>query len=656
MASLVYSNNASNARSLAQEAVSWYLDHLNIRQPHAANVRDYLRGPVIALTAATLSIDATSSIDDSVSTKTNQASTALPETAPLNWRDYLNQQGIGGLEESLTLEELFAPTTIDEKYAALSPRAKARLEAFLEGVALAVTSEETNGSSVLLKTKRSEKSGTGISLLEGLVGFRSVNFSNVASRSDSGVTKGEASPATKSQQQAYQQLGEFELVSRLELYLRLVGLAASLKGYCVIAHEPLKALKARARSLVAAFVDTVGTVRRVNKILTRLLTVLTKELLAVTTLSEDLCRGIRNIVSGYVHATSFASLAFLSSPESSAEQRLTPAILKYLLYLQKNWEKCEADCQLELMLSKVLNPSMRHMFKTAEFQSIGHLLEVYQGYRDELHNIELPPRFTDRTMNSEDERIGQAIKDLQREVIAVNGTILPHVTNRSDLVQLLVTALSARTLFDPRSRRRRDRKKRIASPARRDGDDTEDDEYHSSGNEADFGETSASESEKSPGRRRSTFRLSTVDLLTKRLLLAASRTGTGGDAYFVVRDLFGGEDVEVVPSQYQPGAVRPATIDLLVRLASVTIKSHSCFNIYPKSMVGETEPLIQIHATTTETIALQEVRATDNADSSDGMAVAELILQERPTEKGGYRYLSIRPALYEKVSVWGTPS
>jgi hypothetical protein len=655
MASLVYSNNASNARSLAQEAVSWYLDHLNILQPHAANVRDYLRGPVIALTAAALSADATTSTDDPVSTKTNQALSSLPETAPLNWRDYLNQQGIGGQEETFTLEELFAPTTIDEKYATLSPRAKARLEAFLEGVALAVTSEETNGnSSVLVKTKRTEN--TGLSLLEGLVGFRSVNFSNSASRSGSVVTKGGAALSTKSQQQAYQQLGEFELVSRLELYLRFVGLAASLKGDCVIAHEPLKALKARTRSLVAAFVDTVGTVRRVNKILTRLLTVLTKELLAVTTLSEDLCRGIRNIVSGYVHATSFASLAFLSSPESSAEQRLTPAILKYLLYLQKNWEKCEADCELELMLSTVLNPSMRHMFKTAEFQSIGHLLEVYQGYRDELHNIELPPRFTDRTMKSEDERIGQAIKDLQREVIAVNGTILPHVMNRSDLVQLLMTALSARTLFDPRSRRRRDRKKRIANPARRDGDDTEDDEYRSSGNEADFGETSPSESEASPGRRRSTFRLSTVDLLTKRLLLAASRTGTGGDAYFVVRDLFGGEDVEVLPSQYQPGAVRPATIDLLVRLASVTIKSHSCFNIYPKSMVGETEPLIQIHATTTETIALQEVRATDNADSSDGMAVAELILQERPTEKGGYRYLSIRPALYEKVSVWGTPS
>jgi hypothetical protein len=35
-------------------------------------------------------------------------------------------------------------------------------------------------------------------------------------------------------------------------------------------------------------------------------------------------------------------------------------------------------------------------------------------------------------------------------------------------------------------------------------------------------------------RRRSKFHLSTIDVLTRRLLIAASRTGNGGDAYFFV--------------------------------------------------------------------------------------------------------------------------
>jgi hypothetical protein len=33
-----------------------------------------------------------------------------------------------------------------------------------------------------------------------------------------------------------------------------------------------------------------------------------------------------------------------------------------------------------------------------------------------------------------------------------------------------------------------------------------------------------------------------------------------------------------------------------------------------------------------------------------------MVLQERKTDKTGWRTLSIRPALYERVEVWNTPS
>ena len=93
-------------------------------------------------------------------------------------------------------------------------------------------------------------------------------------------------------------------------------------------------------------------------------------------------------------------------------------------------------------------------------------------------------------------------------------------------------------------------------------------------------------------------------------------------------------------------------------------------------MVGDCEPLIQIHATTTETIALQEIRSSDELtasvggdndtpllsspsteDNGNNNNKTDRILLERITETTGYRYLSIRPALYEKVSVFqNTPS
>ena len=135
--------------------------------------------------------------------------------------------------------------------------------------------------------------------------------------------------------------------------------------------------------------------------------------------------------------------------------------------------------------------------------------------------------------------------------------------------------------------------------------------------------------------------------------------------------MFGGEDVEVVPTNtvaFQDRIVRPGTIDILVRLASVTIKCHQSFDIYPKSLVGEVEPLIQFHSTTTESISLQEVRASDTdkgdytpddqtTDNDDVDAPSSLmVVREQETDRTGWRVISIRPALYEKIETWNTPS
>jgi hypothetical protein len=76
--------------------------------------------------------------------------------------------------------------------------------------------------------------------------------------------------------------------------------------------------------------------------------------------------------------------------------------------------------------------------------------------------------------------------------------------------------------------------------------------------------------------------------------------------------------------------------------------------------------LIQLHTTTAETINLQEVRASDSdggglniADDDsedDDDRSSKLVLQEKRTDKTGWRTISIRPALYEAVGEWNTPS
>jgi hypothetical protein len=137
------------------------------------------------------------------------------------------------------------------------------------------------------------------------------------------------------------------------------------------------------------------------------------------------------------------------------------------------------------------------------------------------------------------------------------------------------------------------------------------------------------------------------------------------------KDLFGDDDVAVVPTNtmgYRERMVRPGTIDILVRLASVTIKCHQSFDIYPKSLIGEVEPLIQFHTTTTESISLQEVRAAEDNTGEDTIdertsidddaerTSSLMVVREQQTERTGWRVISIRPAMYEKIETWNTPS
>ena len=124
--------------------------------------------------------------------------------------------------------------------------------------------------------------------------------------------------------------------------------------------------------------------------------------------------------------------------------------------------------------------------------------------------------------------------------------------------------------------------------------------------------------------------------------------------------------MEVVPSTPPTGdsSRRRESIEIIVRLASIIIRCHGSFDVYPKALVGSCEPLIQVHTTTSERISLKETRTSgvaqnnSKADDSDDEAEhkVHMVVQELITDKSGWRTLSVRPALYEKIEVLTTPS
>ena len=664
-----------NARSLAQEIAAQYFASYDPYERHRVNVEHCLRGPVTAVT-----INLLTNANGEVEALKASEQIAPPDSAVINHTEEKKKEDLNGgsaawqdpLSRAHEVVEIDLLEADLSKYDGLHRRSKARMEAFLEGVALAVPSSGSEPS----VTSRGKPD---ISLEDGLKGFSKDGEKGkpvvpALNKSGQSLFRSISATQTSKKKSKQEQLEDADLVTRLELYVRCLCRVKTQGNECVLSAEPSRALKARAQAVVASFVSTVSTVRQQSPILTRLLVNLTKELLAVEYLSPDLLQTIRRLVSDYEQQTSFASLAFLSTPDDSADQRLTPMVVRYIKYLQASWKDYVSDCELERMLTLALDKDMRRTFKTIEFTSIGHLLETCADFRSQLHKIELAPINLgdpdyDKLVDNP-EVVHQAIRDLQRERITVNGHLLPPVTSRKELIHLLQQTMNSRTLTAlPLKSRRKNRRR---SGRRK----SESDPEKSETSESDF--TSAAESdaggrdttrENQPHRRN--FHVSTIDILTKRLLVAASRTGTAGDAFFVVKDLFGGEEVEVIPSEVIPShgrAVRPGTIEILVRLASVTIKCHASFDVYPKGMVRACEPLIQLHTTTTETISLQEVRASDSMEDNhpddyetdqSGKSLQHkpvMVLQERENDKSGFRTLAVRPALYERVESWNTPS
>ena len=270
----------------------------------------------------------------------------------------------------------------------------------------------------------------------------------------------------------------------------------------------------------------------------------------------------------YEMQTSFASIAFLSSPEQSAGSILSPLVMSYLKFLRSDWNRLVFLCELENILSVALNYELRHTFKSTAFFSIGHLLDVCRRCKSKLENMELPPLRKDCSamFTGDDPKvIKQALQDLRRETITVNGHVLPPAHSRKQLIRLLCEALNSNvTSWEAACNEEPEKLAEVhgeaiaeaetainccPSMAESDSEKTaetisDDDAYLSSDESEDIpirmrkslsSACSFTESKTQYDcRRRKRFDLRTIDKLTLRLMMASCRTGTGGDAFFVV--------------------------------------------------------------------------------------------------------------------------
>lgn len=119
------------------------------------------------------------------------------------------------------------------------------------------------------------------------------------------------------------------------------------------------------------------------------------------------------------------------------------------------------------MLSRALDPEIRNMFKTIEFQSIGHLLDVCHQHRDELQNVNLPKAQEDdiEKQVSDPKLLKQAMKDVRREKITVNGRSLPPAKTLKELVFVLTEALNSKPLTLSHGKNKRRKSKRSKKQA-----------------------------------------------------------------------------------------------------------------------------------------------------------------------------------------------
>ncbi|GMI15914.1 hypothetical protein TrVE_jg8850 [Triparma verrucosa] len=256
----------------------------------------------------------------------------------------------------------------------------------------------------------------------------------------------------------------------------------------------------------------------------------------------------------------------------------------------------------ERMLSRGIEPSLRNEFKDGDFESETALKSAYEKFHKQFKSIRLPPSDNFMCVNlvkhlSEEKEkakgsakyseqsMMQALKDLKRERIFVNGreVVDRKVTSKRELVKVLTEAIE-KGVVNPKPD-----KKATSNNLLDESLLASESDYSTGFSSAPDNDTSNKESGDSDCRRRRgdpnekviarprKFDTSKLTEIVSRILLASSRTGSGGDTLLFLNDLFGGDEVVLRPSSNEN---MQAAIEIDVYAGRVDIVCKAFYTVY----------------------------------------------------------------------------
>ena len=319
---------------------------------------------------------------------------------------------------------------------------------------------------------------------------------------------------------------------------------------------------------------------------------MTCHMLCVRALSADVTEAIASLLSGMraqlmriddepveLQQSQFSSSQLSTpspTPPSSAAstsrarslQILSTGAADYFSFLRSNIDELVRACRsTEIAVS--VNPKVRAWLKAEEYESAGDILRVFhQKYASHLTHLPVPLQPFQRA------DIAQAMRDVCREVVSLNGNLyLGCGDDGKDGGEGLVAGVERAVqgalggLFGRRddgcNKEQQQCVERgrgglrapmapLASPAASESDEFVDiADLHDLRADAQPSSGEATPSPPHtflrPASPRAPWTEELRALLLSHILLAASRTAAGGDAFFIVNDLYGGEGLVLCP-------------------------------------------------------------------------------------------------------------
>mmetsp|Transcript_1634 Transcript_1634/g.2075 ORF Transcript_1634/g.2075 Transcript_1634/m.2075 type:complete len:659 (+) Transcript_1634:104-2080(+) len=424
------------------------------------------------------------------------------------------------------------------------------------------------------------------------------------------------------------QISEEDLKQRLECYISALWATANAATQCELNKEiykgdPIGSAKAekegaaallmaneradsaRLQATITSFVNvclaqaalvpnmTLLQNIRPRNLLTPLVESLCMEVLGVPDVDANTKEKISVLVIGYEKQHSFFQTA-----DSNARRVLAPLLAELLQWLRRNEDSLVANSATEGMLA-VIPEDLRYQLKNQVYYSAEHFLEVFNTLRPRLEKLPIPlhPLLEDTTMDA-----AQAMKDMHRERLTLNGPEVPSTDVPILLFDIIHELLNAQLL------------KENIEPESSTTTATNEEGKESTEGVMDTGTVkpplvaTATNGATSGGdamnARHDMPHSCLTDHLVMRTINAASRTASGGDAFFIVQDLYGGDGVLVKQS-----AVTAPPIEIIVDMNGVTVRSQDSYEIYHEQEVTEAEdaiPLMIMSTAMIENIPLPE--------------------------------------------------